>query len=224
MLRIAVHTLNRSLKKSETENMSLQNRVEPFGNIIVTSARGSFLGNRGVIHNASRQIVRPYKHKAWIICQLEFKGRHREVMTPDRWTELFFLDEATALAAGHRPCFECRKEDAKRFKECWIKGNPEYGFTMKTSIKEIDEVMHRERMSADNKKVFHQRKSSEIPNGAFVEIDNEPYLMRNGALHHWTPFGYDPTIDLKTSVLSVINPKSTVNTLLAGYQVRVSGF
>ncbi|HEY0652814.1 MAG TPA: hypothetical protein VGD65_06790, partial [Chryseosolibacter sp.] len=112
----------------------LQNRVDPFGSIISTAARGTWMGNRGVIHNEQKQITRPFKHKAWITCVLEFKDRRRTVMSPGRWTELFFMDEATAFAAGHRPCFECRREDAKRFKECWLKGNPSHQFSMSTSI------------------------------------------------------------------------------------------
>jgi hypothetical protein len=83
----------------------LQNRVDPFGNIIRTPARGAWMGNRGVIHDEHKTIRKAFKIKAWITCALQFKGRHREVMTPNRWTELFFLDEATAFAAGHRPCF-----------------------------------------------------------------------------------------------------------------------
>src|SRR6187402_976555 len=112
----------------------LQNRVDPFGNIFATKTRGTWLGNRGQLHGAGKTILRPFKHKAWIICELRFKGRYREIMSPNLWTELFFLDEATAFAAGHRPCFECRRDDAKRFKQCWIEGNPAHGFTMKTSI------------------------------------------------------------------------------------------
>ena len=102
----------------------LQNRVDPFGNLIKTPARGSWLGNRGIIHNHNQEVVRPFKLKAWITCTLEFRGRKRQVMAPDRYTELFFLDEATSFAAGHRPCFECRREDALRFKSYWLKGNP----------------------------------------------------------------------------------------------------
>src|SRR4051812_14165929 len=126
----------------------LQNRVDPLGQFIHSKARGSWMGNRGVIHE-NKQIVKTFKHKAWITCVLQFKGRKRTVMTPGRWTELFFLDEATAFAAGHRPCFECRREDAKRFKTCWIKGNPEYNFSMTTSITQIDEIIHKERIDHD---------------------------------------------------------------------------
>src|SRR5436853_7505403 len=121
----------------------LQNRVDPFGNIIKTAARGAWMGNRGVIHNEQQRITHVFKHKAWITCALQFKGRKRTVMTPGRWTELFFLDEATAFAAGHRPCFECRKEDATRFKSCWIHGNTSDGVTMTTSIRSIIEDIQR---------------------------------------------------------------------------------
>src|SRR5882757_4708468 len=120
----------------------LQNRVDPKGNIFKTSARGAWMGNRGVLHDGGKTILRPFRHKAWIICALQFKGRHRAIMAPNRWTELFFLDEATAFAAGHRPCFECRREDAVRFKAAWLRGNPEYGFDPKITIGKIDEVIH----------------------------------------------------------------------------------
>src|SRR3978361_1384995 len=115
----------------------LQNRVDPFGNIINTSARGALMGNRGLLHNDKQTLVRTFKLKAWITCKLEFKERKRTVMAPNQYTELFFLDEATSFAAGHRPCFECRREDYNRFKTNWLKGNPEYSFNGKTSIKEI---------------------------------------------------------------------------------------
>ncbi len=197
----------------------LQNRVDPFGRLIKTSARGLFMGNRGVIHNENKEIIDEFKHKAWIICTLEFKGRKRTVMTPNRWTELFFLDEATACAAGHRPCFECRKDDAKRFKSYWIQGNPTHDFDMKTSIKEIDEVIHSERIDSYKKKVTHQRLSSEISDGTFVMINDDPYLFNNGRLHRWTPFGYENSTAMPkgTSTLTVLTPSSIVNAFRAGY-------
>jgi hypothetical protein len=197
----------------------LQNRVDPFGEIIKTSARGSLMGNRGVIHNKYQEITHAFKHKAWITCALEFKGRKRAVMTADRWTELFFLDEATAFAAGHRPCFECRKGDAKRFKSCWIQGNPVYNFSMTTSIKEIDEVIHSERINSDQKKLTHQRMSSSIPEGTFVIVnDHGPYLFSNGELYRWTPFGYENTIAMpEATMLTVLTPNSIVNAFHAGY-------
>jgi hypothetical protein len=201
----------------------LQNRVNPFGEIISTPARGSFMGNRGVIHNERQQITHAFKHKQWITCALEFKGRKRTVMTPGRWTELFFLDEATAFAAGHRPCFECRKEAAKRFKSCWIAGNPSYNFTMTTSIKEIDVVIHRERIDIAKKKVLHQRMWSDMAEGTFVVADGDPYLFSKGNIHRWTPFGYDSSIAVPdASLLTVLTPYSIVNALQAGYIPQIS--
>ena len=176
------------------------------------------MGNRGVIHNEHKEIIRAFKHSAWITCVLEFKGRGRAVMTPGRWTELFFLDEATAFAAGHRPCFECRREDAKRFKRCWIQGNPQYDFSMSTSIKEIDAILHRERITPAGEKVMHQRLSSAIPEGTFTWTNEDPYLFSSGKLHRWTPFGYENNIAVpEDSMLTILTPNSIVNAFRAGY-------
>lgn len=202
----------------------LQNRVDPLGRIIKTSARGSWMGNRGVIHNKNQEIIHAFRHKAWITCALEFKGRKRTVMTADRWTELFFLDEATAFAAGHRPCFECRREDAKRFKSCWIQGNPLYNLSMSTSINEIDAIIHRERINSEKKKVMHQRLSSVIPEGIFILLNEDPYLFSKGKLHRWTPFGYENSIAMpEASMLTILTPDSIVNTFRAGYAPQIEG-
>ncbi|WP_448700390.1 hypothetical protein ACFGVR_00680 [Mucilaginibacter sp. AW1-3] len=201
----------------------LQNRVDPFGNLIKTPARGAWLGNRGVIHNAEQEIVRPFKLKAWIICMLEFRGRHREVMMPDRWTELFFLDEATAFSAGHRPCFQCRYADHQRFKQAWLKGNPQYGYNDKTSIAKIDEIIHRERIGRDKQKVTYQDEVDTLPNGAFIAIGDEPYLVANGQIYQWTPFGYQQKIAFpQDKMVSVLTPKSIVNTFRAGYPPQMA--
>lgn len=201
--------------------MALQNRVKPNGDIISTSARGAWLGNRGVIHNAEKQIVRPFKIKAWIICVLEFRGRHREVMTPDRWTELFFLDEATAFSAGHRPCFQCRYADHQRFKTAWLKGNPKYGFDEKTSVIEIDKILQTERISK-GQKVTYTDDIHNLPDGAFVQFDGEPWLVYQNKIHHWTPSGYDNSkaIDAPGEV-TILTPRSIVNAFRAGYQPQI---
>jgi len=139
-------------------------------------------------------------------------------MTPDRWTELFFLDEATAFAAGHRPCFECRREDATRFKLCWLKGNPDYNFTMSTSISLVDEIIHGERIDHLQRKVTYQLAPLDLPDGAFIEVNDAPYLFCRGKLFLWTPFGYDRSVDLPASeTVTVLTPKSIVNALRAGY-------
>jgi hypothetical protein len=201
----------------------LQNRVDPFGNFIVTRARGSWMGNRGVIHK-DKQITSAFRHKAWITCVLEFKGRKRTVMTPGRWTELFFMDEATAFAAGHRPCFECRRSDALRFKSCWIKGNPQYAFTMETSINQIDEVIHRERIDRGKKKVMHQRAPADVPEGTFVLMNNDPHMVSKGKLHRWTPLGYEESVAMPdVSTFTVLTPHSIVNAFCAGYVPQIRG-
>lgn len=196
----------------------LQNRVDPLGAIIKTSARGSWMGNRGVLHNADQEILRPFKLKAWITCLLAFKGRKRKVMAPDRWTELFFLDEATAFSAGHRPCFECRREDAVRFKTFWLKGNPEYGFDEKTPIREIDEVLHKERIHRDRSKATFTENPADLPNGSFVLYEALPYLISEGQLFRWSPFGYEKGIPVPpVDQMTVLTPRSIVNTFRAGY-------
>jgi hypothetical protein len=199
----------------------LQNRVDPFGNIIMTSARGAFMGNRGVIHR-DKNIVKAFNHKAWIICLLEFKGRKRQVMMPDRWTELFFLDEATAFAAGHRPCFECRRKDAVKFKSFWIQGNPAHNFHMKTSIQLIDNIIHAERIDPNNKKITHQRRLSDIPAGTFVLLNDQPFMFNKNRLHRWTPSAYEESITMDAnSLLTVLTPRSVVNAFSAGYVPHV---
>jgi len=196
----------------------LQNRVNPFGQIIKTQHRGTWMGNRGVIHNAGKEIVRQFKVKAWITCALEFRGRHREIMQPDRWTELFFLDEATAFSAGHRPCFQCRYADHQRFKMYWLKGNPEYGFDMKTAVTKIDDILQRERIAADKTKVTYEESLDVLPDGTFITYQNNPYLVKAKQLHLWTPAGYETPIPFPVlDKVQVLTPKSFVNMFAAGY-------
>jgi hypothetical protein len=203
--------------------MMLQNRVDPKGNIIKTSARGAWLGNRGQLHGCGKTILRPFKHQAWIICLLQFKGRHRQVMAPNLWTELFFLDEATAFAAGHRPCFECRREAANRFKAAWLKGNPEYGFDFKTAIGKIDEIIHAERIGHERNKITFETDPEELPDGTFIQLQNNPYLLTGKTLYHWTPFGYEKGIPLPAlKAVMVLTPNSTVKAFRAGYQPQMA--
>src|SRR5437879_1969205 len=124
--------------------MPRQNRVTPFGQIVATPERGDFMGNRGVIHDRDGRIRKPWRVKRWLICLLQFKGEKRAVMTPGLYTELFFLDEATALAAGHRPCALCRRERYNAFRDAWHVGET------RPSAIAIDERLHTERMNADD--------------------------------------------------------------------------
>jgi len=176
------------------------------------------MGNRGVIHNENQEILRPFKLKAWITCKLQFKGRHRAIMSPNRWTELFFLDEATAFAAGHRPCFECRREDADKFKTLWLKGNPEYGFDKRTSIQKIDAILHAERIDRNGSKVIFEQDIHNLPNGCFVLHNDHACLVLNKKLFPWSPEGYRHAIEFpRRDNVSVLTPKSVVNTFRAGY-------
>lgn len=201
----------------------LQNRVDPKGNIIETSARGTWMGNRGQLHDKGKTILRPFKLKAWITCVLEFKNRHRQVMAPGLYTELFFLDEATAFAAGHRPCFECRREDAKKFKTAWLKGNPEYQFNDKTAIGKIDDIIHPERIDKNGHKVTFKANIKDLPDGTFIELNGEPYLLADKKIYQWTPFGYKAGHLLPdTDEVIVLTPKSIINAFNAGYQPQMS--
>lgn len=193
----------------------LQNRVDPLGQLIRTPARGAWMGNRGLLHDEHQRIVRPFKLKAWLICVLQFKGRRRKVMSPRLYTELFFLDEATAFSAGHRPCFECRREAAQHFRACWVRGNPAYPFTPTTSIYEIDDVLHRERTGLAG---AYSALIGDLPNGVFVRYSDQPHLVADGALYPWSPFGYgEPVVPDAGVELSVITPRSTVNAFRMGY-------
>lgn len=201
----------------------LQNRVDPSGNIICTPARGAWMGNRGQLHNGHRLILRPFKLKAWLICLLHFKDRHREVMAPNRYTELFFLDEATAFAAGHRPCFECRRKDYDRFKAFWITGNKKSGFDLNTSINEIDKMLHKERIGRKGEKITYKDKLKNLPDGTFVLINNKPHLLANKHLHPWTPWGYEAPVSLhETETVTVLTPGSTVSAFKAGYKPQMA--
>jgi hypothetical protein len=196
----------------------LQNRVDPYGNIIKAPERGAWLGNRGVLHNDKKEIVRMYKVKAWITCALEFRGRYRQVMMPNRWTELFFLDEATAFSAGHRPCFQCRYKDHQLFKEFWLKGNPQYGFDMKTPVTKIDEILQTERVAANKSKVTYEENIKALPYGTFVLYNDKPCLLKNNKLYPWAPGGYEKPIEFPgTAKLSVLTPRSFVNMFRVGY-------
>ena len=148
--------------------MPLQNRVTPTGDIIATAARGLFTGNRGIIHDPATKTLlkKRWSNPAWLICVLTFRGRRREVMGTRSWTELFFLDEATALAAGHRPCFYCRRQDANRFRAAWEAGNG----TSQLLAHEIDAILHRERLEGRGKRLHPlPMPIAKLPDGAMVQ-------------------------------------------------------
>ncbi len=200
----------------------LQNRVDPLGNIIHTKARGAWTGTRGLLHNDVKQIVRSYKLQAWLTCKLEFKDRKRVVMSPGKYTELFFLDEATAFSAGHRPCKECRREEHKKFKALWIKGNLAHDFTEKTPIRKIDQLLQDERMNTDKSKVTFEELIDNITAGTFILMNGEPWLVFDNALFKWSPFGYTNRMPLPDNKkVTVLTPRSIMNTFHAGYKPQI---
>lgn len=207
--------------------MPRQNRITPFGDLIATPARGMFIGNRGVLHNAKGELTgKQWSHRAWITCALEYKGARRELMQPGCYTELFFLDEVTALAAGHRPCALCRPKEFKVFKAAWLKGNAQFGLTGNPGIGKIDEILHQERVSPNRLKVTFEATAGDLPNGVFLMLPDLPetcFLYWDEALLPWSPHGYGEKQPLNPDTcLTVLTPQSIVNTLRAGYTPRVS--
>ena len=194
--------------------MPLQNRIDPFGDLIATPARGLFMGNRGGrIHSDEQTLTkRRWASRQWICCVLDFKGRQRDVWGR-YYTELFFLDEPTALAAGHRPCFECRRKDAERFSELFA------GQGKRPSADAMDRRLHAERLNGSEKRT-HQLRFSELPDGAFVAIDGEAYAVRGDRLLFWTPSGYTRMIRRPGGTADVLTPPSILKVLKAGYRPR----
>ncbi|MCL4266102.1 MAG: hypothetical protein KJ069_23030 [Anaerolineae bacterium] len=203
--------------------MPRQNRVTPFGEIVATPARGTFMGNRGVLHNAAGVIVRPYQVQRWIICQLSFKGRQRVVMTPGHYTELFFLDEATALAAGHRPCVECRRVAFATFREAWVAAQPTSVRKGLPKVAEIDRVLHQERIGPSGHKLTYRAALADLPEGVFVVVGERPCLLWQDALFPWSVGGYGQPLHVDRGLMAlVLTPRSTVGVLQQGYVPQVS--
>jgi hypothetical protein len=198
--------------------MPLQNRVLPTGEIVATPERGMFVGNRGIIHDpATRTLLKKrWSNDAWLTCVLQFRGRRRQVMQRRSWTELFFLDEATSLAAGHRPCFYCRRDDANRFRAAWERGN-RIGELL---APEMDAVLHRERFASGRKLHPLPMALQKLPDGAMVRSGDESFLIVRGTPLAWTPSGYRAVQGpLKDAAL--LTPPSTLRALAAGYRVVI---
>ena len=174
------------------------------------------MGNRGILHDEHRQIVVypnskrvPWTTKAWIICQLEFEGRKRQIMTLGHYTELFFLDEATAFAAGHRPCAECRREAYNRFKTLWQQTH---------GVKPIDPTLHQERTDSMGRKRTYSGAIDTLPTGTFIQLDGKFWLVVGERLYEWSPGGYTSSSSRPTQLdVQVLTPRATVAVLALGY-------
>jgi hypothetical protein len=188
--------------------MPLQNRVDPWGRLHPVEARGAWMGNRGVLHDASKRIVRPWRLKAWIVCRLEFKGRRRAVFSPGRYSELFFLDEATAFAAGHRPCAECNRARFNELRQAWAPG---------TRAGDIDRALHEERFVRTYEAALH-----DLPDAVMVERDGSAHLILGGALLPWSFAGYGAPVDSRADTrVSVITPRSMVRAIAHGFKPQI---
>jgi hypothetical protein len=203
--------------------MPLQNRVTPFGEIVAVAERGLLMGNRGILHDESRRIVRGWQVRRWIACRTAFRGRQRQLMRPHSYTELFFLDEATAFAAGHRPCAECRRADYQRFKAAWAAWSGAQ--VARVSAEQMDDTLHRDRLEgrgAHHRQRTYREAIGVLPDGTFIRLDGAAWLVWRGQLLAWSAGGYvarraRPTM----GSVEVLTPRALVAVLAAGYQPLV---
>jgi hypothetical protein len=202
--------------------MPLQNRVTPLGELVADPGRGLVYGNRGCLHDETGRIRRRYNGKRWIACRLEFRGwRRRPLMPAGRYTGLFFLDEATAFAAGHRPCSLCRREDYLRLLAMWRELHPG-----QAGADAIDAQLHSERVAAATRtQLHHDAPLDDLPDGTFVLHENAPHLVLGDRLLRWTPGGYTtPARRPAGRQARLITPPSLVSVLRAGWQPLVPFF
>lgn len=198
--------------------MPLWNRVTPTGDIVAVAARGLFMGNRGILHDASQRLgTSRWKHKVWIICRTCFRGRHRKVMAPRRYTELFFLDEAVAIAAGHRPCFECRREAFHAWQEAWRAGN---GLAEPPRAAAMDAALHTARIAPGMREQRRwQSPPGDLPDGTFVLWDSLPHLLFDGRLRPWSHAGYGAPVAVPSAqTVCVLTPQPSIGALCGGYR------
>ena len=199
--------------------MTLQNRVTPSGEIVADASRGLMMGNRGCLHGQGRQLgVSRWRSKLWICCVLDFNGVRRDPMPPGRWTALFFLDEATALAAGHRPCGYCRRSDFADFAEAW---RAAARLPRRPRAAEMDAALHRERADRARRKRTYRAVTGELPDGVLIEAAGRPGLLIGGRVRPWSFAGYGPAAPAAPGPAVVLTPPSIVAAIAAGYRPLV---
>ncbi|HEX4014537.1 MAG TPA: hypothetical protein VHX17_11730 [Candidatus Cybelea sp.] len=196
--------------------MPLQNRVTPYGEVEALPGRGLMMGNRGILHDESRRVVRSFAVKRWIACVLEFRGRKRTVMAPHRYTELFFLDEAAGLSAGHRPCAECRRADYNRFRDFW-----EQSIATPNDADSMDLRLHADRLDGKRKRTYRAPLAT-LPDGAYVVWERRPHLVWGNSLLEWSDEGYkERTKRARRGEVEVLTPRAIVEVLAAGYRPTI---
>jgi hypothetical protein len=199
--------------------MTLQNRVTPFGDIVAIAQRGIFTGNRGILHDPATKTLlgRRWASKAWLVCACDYKDRRREVMGGRSWTELFFLGEAVALAAGHRPCFFCRRAAAERFRGAWATAHG--GPPLRAAA--IDTILHQELLDRGRKRVHPLPGAVDaLPDGAMVAAADAAYTLRGGRAYRWTEDG-DAASETLPGADGLLTPPSTLAALNAGYRAEL---
>lgn len=197
--------------------MAERNRVTPWGDIVAVPLRGAYTGNRGRLHRG-HEIVRLHGHDSWVTCALRFNDRWSEQWLPDRFTWLYFQDEAVAFAAGHRPCGECRHGAYQRYKAAWASARGGEA----PSAREMNRRLHAERLvRGTHRRRLHSEAAASLPDGTFVAIDSRPFLVRGAEIVEWTTAGYAARRRRPSGELSVITPPSTVAVLRAGYPVDI---
>jgi hypothetical protein len=198
--------------------MPLRNRVTPEGEIVAHPARGLMMGNRGCLHGQGRDLgVSRWRSKLWICCVLEWKGVRRDPMPPGRWTALFFLDEATALAAGHRPCAYCRRADYRDFTERWRLA---HGLDERPRAGEMDAILHAGRVdSRTRRQRVRPARLGDLPDGAMIRHESAVGLVRAGSVRPWSFRGYGPPLRPPPDTqVELLTPPAIVAVLGAGYR------
>ena len=219
---------HRSLPRILWPRMPLRNRVTPLSALVADPARGLVYGNRGCLHDEQGEIRRRFNGKRWIACRLEFRGWKRtQLLQPGRFTELFFLDEATAFAAGHRPCFECRRADADRFARLWgtVHGSSN-GSLARARAGDIDRDLHRQRVGDQGEKLAHRMRIEVLPVGAMLRSHLGPLVIVPSGLARWTPAGYEPVArgdGTPTNPVEVLTPPGIVAVIACGYRPMLHG-
>jgi hypothetical protein len=201
---------------------NLQNRVDPWGELRAVPNRGTLMGNRGILHDDGNRIVRPWAHRAWVTCLLEFKGIKRpKPFSPGNYSELFFLDEATAFAAGHRPCAHCQRARHLEFKEAWVRTNVAGEFRAATLMRDVDKVLHAERTvlgGGKGGKGTFDAPLGELPRSAIFESEEIAYLVSARGYLPWSFEGYGaPKVIDSAAVVKVLTPRSIVRAFAAGF-------
>jgi hypothetical protein len=196
----------------------LQNRVAPTGEIVADPGRGLLMGNRGCLHTPERRLgTARWRSKLWICCSLTFKGVRRDVMPPGRWTALFFLDEPTALAAGHRPCAYCRRADYLAYAQAWQRAQ---GLDPRPGASEMDARLHSERVAPRTRRqVTRPATLGDLPDGTMVRHEGVVGLLRAGTLRPWSFTGYGPPVPARSGAeVELLTPPSSVAALREGFQ------